>query len=135
MNLLLAGLLFAEGGRSDQFVRGFRAGNLYRMPLTSLLLLAVGGLAIAVVCYVAERFLCTQKSQPINSDRRLFHELCRVHRLDRSGIRFLHRLAHHEQLSRSTAVFLRPDLFRKSDAFSASDIATLERMRKVLFGT
>lgn len=135
MNFWLAGLLFAEGGRSDQFARGFREGNLYRMPLTGLLLLAVGGLAIAGVCYVGERFLGTHRSKPINSDRRLFHELCRLHRLDRSGIRFLHRLAHHEQLAPSTAVFLRPDLFRTSDAFTASEIATLERMRKVLFGT
>lgn len=135
MNVLLTGLLLAEGARSDQFVRGFREGNLYRLPLTSVLLLAVGGLAIAGVFYVAERFLRTHQPQPINSDRRLFHDLCRVHGLDRTGIRFLLRLAQREQLTQRTAVFLRPELFRRSDTLSASETATLERLRKALFGT
>jgi hypothetical protein len=130
---LLTCLLLAEGGRADQFVKGFREGTLHRTTNYDWLLFAAAGLAIVAVCYAFDRLYRNRLATAEPNDKRLFQDLCRAHALDAASIRLLQRICRHAQVKHLAEVFLRPDLFRGQGAFSQRDQARLEQLRGQLF--
>jgi hypothetical protein len=131
-HLFWTALVLAEGGRAGQFVKGFRAGNLDRVSVSSLLLIAVGGLLIALILYAWERFARSDERRSIFSERRLFQDLCRLHRLDRAAIRCLEDLIRSAKLVHAAEVFVRPDLFQTKGT-NALDRSLRQQLRSKLF--
>jgi len=130
---MISCFLLAQSDRAGQFTKGFRAGNMDRISLSSLLLLAAAGLVIALIFYAWERFARSANERgPLFSDRRLFQDLCRLHRLDRVSIRCLQRLIHGAKLAHAAEVFLRPDLFQPR-TIAEHDRDLLQQLRRKLF--
>ena len=132
-SVLFALLLLGENARAADFVKGFRAGNLH-FPLYVLLPLAIVGLAVATACYVAQRFTASRERGRFYSSRRLFYDLCRLHRLDASSIRCLEQLARREKFAHAAEVFVRPDLFQVDLNDRRRNAALMQRLREKLFG-
>lgn len=130
--LLTCGLL-AEGGRADQFVKGFREGTLHRTANYDWLLYATAVLALVLACYAVERFLRNRRSGSLPNERKLFHDLCRAHGLDRASSNLLRRLARQARLTQVSEVFLRPELFQSDASISRRDQRLIEHLRGRLF--
>ena len=130
--LLVSGFLLAESARAGQFAKGFRAGNLDRVSISSLLLIAAAGLIIALIFYAWDRFANSAQRGPLFNKQRLFHDLCRLHRLDRASVHCLERLSRSAKLSQAAEVFVRPDLFQPRQA-AARDKELLQQLRGKLF--
>jgi hypothetical protein len=99
------------------------------MPLAVLLLAAV------TVFYIAQLINLIKHRNRVHSDRRLFHELCRLHRLDGTSIRALEQLIRATKLEQSPSIFLRPDLFAAIEPVPSSDrqAQLLARLKDKLF--
>lgn len=132
--LMLPCLLLAQNARAEQFVKGFQAGNLH-FPMYVVLPLAICGLALAGGLYVMQRFKESRERGRYYSDRRLFYDLCRLHRLDLHSSRFLLQLAREGKYATLAEVFVRPELFQAEAAglLSRKRAALVERLREKLF--
>ena len=130
---LMPSLLLAEGRAADQFVKGFREGTLHKTANHDWLLFAVAGLAIVLIFYAVDRLWRNRAPATHPNQRRLFHDLCRAHGLDRASIRLLQRIARRAKLGHLAEVFLRPDVFQGQSAFSRRDQERIERLRGQLF--
>lgn len=127
-------VLLGENDRAERFVNGFRQGN--PTPLTEQLLpLAVMVLAVVTVYYIAQLVSLVKRRRRLHSDRRLFQELCRLHRLDGTSVRTLEQLIHTAKLEQAPSIFLRPDLFTANGQVLSSDRHTelLVRLKDRLF--
>ena len=133
MNHWLMTCLLAETPRADQFVKGFREGTLHRTASYDWLLIAVASFAIVLAYYVFDRFLRRRGSGSLPNERRLFHDLCRAHGLDRASIGLLQRIAKRAQLAQVSAVFLKPELFQPQGATARRDQNLIDRLRGQLF--
>lgn len=130
---LLTCVLLAEGGRADQFVKGFREGTLHRTANYDWLLYATAVLALVLLCYAVERFLRNRRPGPVHHEGRLFHDLCRAHGLDRASCGLLRRLARQARLAQVSEVFLKPELFQPDATDSRRDQLLIEQLRGRLF--
>jgi hypothetical protein len=130
---LMPCLLLAEGRAADQFVKGFREGTLHKTANFDWLFVALVGLAIALAFYAFDRFWRNRAPSSRPNERRLFHDLCRAHALDRASIRLLQRIARHSKVGQLAEVFLKPELFQGQSAFSRRDQDRMERLRGQLF--
>jgi hypothetical protein len=99
-----------------------------------LLPLALCGLTVATACYVVQRFTASRERGRFYSGRRLFYDLCRLHRLDAASIRCLQQLARRERFEHAAEVFVRPELFQLDAADQRRNTALMQRLREKLFG-
>jgi hypothetical protein len=127
-------VLLGDGGRADQFVKGFREGTLHRTANYDWLIYAVAGLVVVLAYYVFDRIWRNRSPASQPNERRLFQDLCRVHALDRASIRLLQRIARRAKVSQLPEVFLRPDLLQGQSKFSRRDQGRIDRLRGQLFG-
>jgi hypothetical protein len=130
---LMSCLLLAEGRAADQFVKGFREGTLHKTADYDWVLVALIGLGLALAYYACDRFWRNRPAASQPNQRRLFHDLCRAHALDRISIRLMRRIARRAKVGQLAEVFLRPDLFQGQSAFSRRDQDRIERLRERLF--
>jgi hypothetical protein len=130
---LMPCLLLAEGRAADQFVKGFREGTLHKTADYDWVLVALIGLGMALAYYAFDRFWRNRPAASQPNQRRLFHDLCRAHALDRISIRLMRRIARRAKVGQLAEVFLRPDLFQGQSAFSRRDQDRIERLRERLF--
>jgi hypothetical protein len=132
---LMTCLLLADGGRADQFVKGFREGTLHRTASYDWLMYAIAGLAVVLAYYVLDRLWRNRAPASHPNERRLFQDLCRAHALDRASVRLLQRIARRAKVSQLPEVFLRPDLFQGQNTFSRREQSHIGRLRGQLFAT
>jgi hypothetical protein len=127
-------LLLAESDRAERFVNGFRQGNPLP-PVAQFLPMAVLVLATLTVFYIYQLITLMRERSRVRSDRRLFHELCRLHRLDGTSVRALEQLIRAAKLEQAPSIFLRPDLFAAIEPVPASDrqMQLLARLKDKLF--
>jgi hypothetical protein len=112
---ILAGLaqtpaLLAEQSRFMHMGRRFRHGGS-NIDLNQLLLLLVACLLVAVAIWALSRFLIYCESRTYCSQRALFRELCRAHKLNWSSRRLLWQLVRWHRLACPAEVFVNPRRF------------------------
>jgi hypothetical protein len=133
--LLADAMLLAQNDRAERFVNAFKQGNP-DFRIQHMLPVAVIVLAVAVAYYVFRVVTIAREQATICSDRRLFQELCRLHRLDSPSIKALEHVIRQEKLVHAPSIFLRPELFdvdRISNPPTRHTL-TLARLREALFG-
>ncbi|MGA2033070.1 MAG: hypothetical protein ABSG68_12495 [Thermoguttaceae bacterium] len=136
MNQLLhEGLLLAERSRLDNLSGTFRqraAGARHDEVFSGLLILA----GIIVAIWLLSRLLAYQKRRrTVNSPRKLFLALCRIHALPWSDRWLLWRLAKSRRLADPARVFLEPTLYDQLglDRSWAVQWPRLDALRSELF--
>lgn len=124
--------LLAQGGRFEDLGGRFRRGGSDNSGQMVVMLVVVG-IIIAVAIVLAKLFNGRSERQSYNSPRRLFRELCKAHKLNRTQKRLLRQLSKWHRLDTPSRLFLESNRFELdvSAKFDAEMLATL-RMR--LFG-
>ena len=113
--------LLAAANPFEAMGRNFRGDNARLQTSDVIGIVTVLALA-AIACYVLKRLLAREQANlPYRSPRRLFHELCQAHGLQKPQRRLLRELAEHHQLPQPAAIFLQPERFnltRLGDAWA-----------------
>jgi hypothetical protein len=116
-------------------------GRFDNQPSTSGIpqwMLIIGTTALLVAIIGLVNILLTRRKRREfwnDSSARLFHDLCRVHRLDSANRRLLKKLAVARGIEQATDLFVEPSLFETADlppALQAS-ARNLRQLRHTLF--
>jgi hypothetical protein len=114
----------------DRFPQG---GSQFNWPSVAI----VAGIAVAVVlaAWLVLRWLSLHERRITNSPRRLFKELCAVHRLSYRERSLLARLAQHHRLALPGVLFVEPALWNSDQLGSGWQARTVEldSLRKRIF--
>lgn len=115
---------------------GFRGVNA-EFNTTKLLTVAACILAICLCLLLFDRLAKRgEHAGDYDSPPELFRELCRIHRLGRSGRRLLKRLATYWGLADPAVLFVEPEFFnsKKLSPELQEDTERVEQVRRQLFG-
>jgi hypothetical protein len=114
------------------------SGERAQLNYANVLVIVLGAAIFAAVVVWLQRFASGAPARIApNSPRRLFGDLCRAHRISRSGRRLLKRLAAKLQLPNAAMLFVAPDLFDAAElpAELRGQAGELEQLRERLFAT
>ena len=129
-------LLGDQGNILRSMARGFH-GKDAELDLGTVLSCLLIATAFVLAIWLLSRWT-TQKERAgsYHSPRRLFRDLCRAHRLDRSQRWLLRRLARLRQLPQPAALFLMPECFASATLSGElqAQSAALEAIRARIFG-
>jgi hypothetical protein len=131
MNLGMLLPLLAQSDRAQRFVNGFREGNAH-VSVRHLLVMALVVLVVTSLCYLVQIVSRMRERLRVCSDRRLFMELCRLHRLDGPAIRALEQIIRQERLEHAPTIFLRPELLAARPAPAGPVSPAVSRQLHVL---
>lgn len=100
-------------------------------------LVLLGGVTLLLTCTLAWQLITRrpQREFRFNSPTRLFTELCRAHRLDRTNRRLLKQLAAERGLKNAALLFVEPEHFDLTNlpADLKSSAAELRHLKHKLF--
>jgi hypothetical protein len=128
-------ILLAQQGRIADMGRNFRGSNA-QLSRDDLLIFSIGILAVACLLALLRRLAQGAPRRPVNSPRRLFRDLCRLHGLDRGSRLLLVRLARYQKLDHPGRLFVEPERFEPGNLGPlASKQQRYREIRERLFGT
>ena len=122
-------------GRFIHMGRRFRHGGS-SVDTQDLLLLLTVLAVVATVIWLLSRYSKLREKRAQHSPRRLFHELCRAHKICWADRKLLRQLARWHQLPHAAQLFVAPERFdpaKLSPAFGRR-AARLAALRGRLFG-
>lgn len=127
-------ILLAQQGRIADMGRNFRGSNA-QLTSNDLLIVSVGFLAVACLLALLRWLAQGTPPRPVNSPRRLFRELCRLHGLDHGSRLLLLRLARYQKLDHPGRLFVAPERFEPGNLGPlASKQQRYREIRERLFG-
>jgi len=130
----LVPILLAQQGRIADMGRNFR-GDHAQFSSNDLLIISCGILAVACLVLLLKRLARETPQRRINSPRRLFRDLCRLHGLDGTSRRLLRRLARYQKLDHAGRLFVEPERFDPGNLGPlAREQHRYEQIRERLFG-
>ncbi len=103
-------ILLAQQDRIADLGRNFRGANA-ELSYKDLLLASFIVIGVAALVALLKRLSRDTPRRAINSPRRLFRDLCRLHGLDRASRGLLRRLARQQQLDHPARLFVEPERF------------------------
>ena len=134
--LATQGVLLGGQARYVHMGRRFQRGGS-RLETGDLLVLLVVLVAVTAAVWLLSWYLNYREKRGHDSPRRLFHELCRAHRIGWSDRHLLRQLARWHRLPCPSLLFLDPqrfDLEQAGPAFSARS-GRLVALRDRLFAS
>lgn len=100
--------LLAEAGRIENMGRKFRGGEKLKAIDLLIWLLVLSGMVLGfwLLSLLKDR---QDSVRRVNSPRKLYHELCKLHGLNYFQRRLLRQIARWQRLTQPTKLFLEPE--------------------------